>query len=134
MRQIRGLWKLFELDILLAVASRQIIREDIVQDTALESLQYMDNISESRPTKYRAFDQALDWTNNYKKCKDHASVKEGLETQLVQNSNVEFTWRYDVTQSKPYWDGRAYFVSSFSTKPIRLVSQFEPELLDVEIK
>ncbi len=67
----------------------------------------MDRICTNRPKVFASFDEAVDWNISYKKVRDTESVREGLETQLIQRDDGSFTWKYDIMESKPYWNGNS---------------------------
>jgi protein phosphatase methylesterase 1 len=93
-----------------AVASGLLSREangivviDVVEGTALEAIEYMDDILSRRPASFLTTEEAVNWVMRSGTIRNRVSAEISVPTQLKKMNSGFYVWRTDLFSSKPYW-------------------------------
>ena len=79
---------------------------DVVEGTAMASLKHMGTILERRPSRFRSYDEAIDWALHSGTVHNPEAVKLSLPSQLTQLKDGSVVWKTDLASSAQYWKGR----------------------------
>ncbi|TPX32765.1 hypothetical protein SeMB42_g07577 [Synchytrium endobioticum] len=131
--------------VVVDVASRGLIKNvigvvvlDIVEGTAMESLNYMFKSLLDRPPSFPSIQSAIEWSLKHDGSKDLEAARISVPSQLQplqddRNGKVTgYTWRTNLTASQPYWKGWYEGMSSkfLSVKGGRLIILAGTDRLD----
>ncbi|ORZ10869.1 phosphatase methylesterase 1-like protein [Absidia repens] len=77
---------------------------DVVEGSALESIQSMNKVLSTRPTSFQSVEQAIQWSYKSKTVRTLEAAKLSIPplVQLDKDSN-KYVWRTNLELTKPYW-------------------------------
>ena len=77
---------------------------DVVEGSALESLNVMMNVLQRKPQEFYDYQEAIDWSVDSHLLLNRASAKISIPDQLVMKDDM-LVWRTNLFKSQPYWEG-----------------------------
>lgn len=83
---------------------------DVVEGTALASLDHMDRILAKRPQSFQSIEDAVHWALHTGTVRNAEAAALSIPSQLRQTSGGEWNWRTDLKHSAPYWRGTSPIV------------------------
>ncbi|KAG5367183.1 Protein phosphatase methylesterase 1 [Yarrowia sp. B02] len=78
---------------------------DVVEGTAIESLDSMQKILNSRPKTFPSVEKGIEWTVQSHTIRNRESACVSVPPTLKVNAGPGYTWRTDLMLTKPYWKG-----------------------------
>ncbi len=87
---------------LLGVSIFGVVMIDIVEETALESLEQMEKVLLKIPKEFDSIDQAVTWTMESNLLRNHNSALISVPEQLTEK-NGKFYWRTNLNETKQAW-------------------------------
>ncbi|KAI9202662.1 Pp2a-specific methylesterase Apo form [Polychytrium aggregatum] len=104
--------------VVVDAASRKLIKNvlgvvviDVVEGTAIDSLQHMRSLIRSRPSRFKSPAEAIDWALHSNTVKNHEAASVSIPSQLVPVMGADsskvlyYEWRAKLLNSEPYWMG-----------------------------
>ncbi|DAZ99297.1 TPA: hypothetical protein N0F65_005465 [Lagenidium giganteum] len=76
---------------------------DVVEGTAIASLEHMHVILGKRPQSFPSIAAAIDWSLHSGTVRNPEAARVSIPSQVVQRSNGSFGWRTDLKSSAPFW-------------------------------
>eukprot|EP01080_Neovahlkampfia_damariscottae_P012942 gene12942-7522_t len=76
---------------------------DIVEGTALESLEYTKKVLKKRPKSFKSLERAIQWSLDSQFLSNPESARISIPGQL-KNLNELFTWRTDLEKTEKFWE------------------------------
>lgn len=76
---------------------------DVVEGTALASLEHMHRILASRPKFFATEEEAVHWALHSGTVRNADAAAVSVPSQLVRRQDGKLTWRTDLKRSAPYW-------------------------------
>lgn len=77
---------------------------DVVEGSALESLNVMMNVLQRKPQEFYDYQEAIDWSVDSHLLLNRASAKISIPDQLIKKDGM-LVWRTNLFKSQPYWEG-----------------------------
>ncbi|KAJ0405786.1 hypothetical protein P43SY_003636 [Pythium insidiosum] len=81
---------------------------DVVEGTALASLEHMHQILARRPKSFSSVDEAVNWALHSGTVRNSDAAAVSIPSQLSKQENGKLGWRTDLKKSAPYW--RDWFI------------------------
>eukprot|EP00741_Cyanophora_paradoxa_P023436 tig00021582_g22640.t1 len=78
---------------------------DVVEGTALQSLQHMRGVLQQRPPGFESLPRAIEWSVKSGTLRSVASARVSFPGQLKALGNGKYGWRIDLFESERYWHG-----------------------------
>jgi protein phosphatase methylesterase 1 len=78
---------------------------DVVEGTALASLQHMRGVVKARPTEFPSATAAIEWAVKSGALRNVASARVSVPDQLCDDGSGALTWRTDLLPSERHWRG-----------------------------
>ncbi|KAK5938754.1 Protein phosphatase methylesterase 1 [Knufia obscura] len=80
---------------------------DVVEGSAMDALQSMEQYLSTRPRSFPSISRGIEWHVRSRTLRNSNSARVSvppLLTQKADNDDVPFTWRTDLSATKPFWE------------------------------
>lgn len=77
---------------------------DVIETTALASLNVMKNVITARPKSFKSIEEAISWATSTRYIKNQKSATISMASQLkFDEQSKMFNWRTNLYDTSPYW-------------------------------
>jgi protein phosphatase methylesterase 1 len=77
---------------------------DVVEGSAMETLQHMQTYLASRPKSFPSLPSAVEWHIRSRTIRNPQSARASVPSLLLQTSEGRWAWRTDLSSTQPYWE------------------------------
>lgn len=77
---------------------------DVVEGSAMETLQHMQTYLASRPKSFPSLPSAVEWHIRSRTIRNPQSARASVPSLLLQTSEGRWAWRTNLSSTQPYWE------------------------------
>nr|3C5W_P Chain P, PP2A-specific methylesterase PME-1 [Homo sapiens] len=78
---------------------------DVVEGTAMDALNSMQNFLRGRPKTFKSLENAIEWSVKSGQIRNLESARVSMVGQVKQCEGKPYTWRIELAKTEKYWDG-----------------------------
>ncbi|CAI6272806.1 unnamed protein product [Periconia digitata] len=77
---------------------------DVVEGSAMETIQHMQTYLASRPKSFATLPAAIEWHIRSRLIRNPQSARASVPSLLLEASDGRWVWRTDLSSTQPYWE------------------------------
>lgn len=77
---------------------------DVVEGSAMETIQHMQTYLASRPKSFATLPAAIEWHIRSRTIRNPQSARASVPSLLLQTPDGRWSWRTDLSSTQPYWE------------------------------